>query len=469
MTNVIPTEAKPALDYLESAFTKPQYDARVAETKYEYFYPTSGTRNTNVLRWTLPHKGKGQIVPDLNKMVLAPSIKVTNQSKTGPPPLDYKSAPCNNFMLSIFNSLRINFNTTTVLKLDHYAIYNYLRMRLNCDNNDLGTWATTRCFFDEATGEDFDNINTTGWTQRRNQFGGIVKKPLKVRDKDDQEVNNPELNKFVFTHQPIFFIGSLDHFLPTPPFLSNVDIHVELELSKPSYVFQSEDDTMNDINFDFDSCRLFVPQTKLNDKLFVQIEARLAKEAMRQFFTSTQVNTYSISTGNKVQTFDCVASGFNPSRLYLTLQEQERINGKFSLNCFKFPLVLNKGNPFRLKSMRVTLQGEEVEGLSCDKSQYSFKDEYFRLFHLTKQDGGKNACSLTYRNFLENTCVLIYDFTTSLNGTEPPLLPLVREGHLRVEVEFDKPSTCPITLIAICEMQSAVTIENSGKCTLTTV
>ena len=194
MTNVIPTEAKPALDYLESAFTKPQYDARVAETKYEYFYPTSGTRNTNVLRWTLPHKGKGQIVPDLNKMVLAPSIKVTNQSKTGPPPLDYKSAPCNNFMLSIFNSLRINFNTTTVLKLDHYAIYNYLRMRLNCDNNDLGTWATTRCFFDEATGEDFDNINTTGWTQRRKQFGGIVKKPLKVRDKDDQEVNTPELN-----------------------------------------------------------------------------------------------------------------------------------------------------------------------------------------------------------------------------------------------------------------------------------
>ena len=30
MTNVIPTEAKPALDYLESAFTRPQYDARTS-------------------------------------------------------------------------------------------------------------------------------------------------------------------------------------------------------------------------------------------------------------------------------------------------------------------------------------------------------------------------------------------------------------------------------------------------------
>ena len=128
----------------------------------------------------------------------------------------------------------------------------------------------------------------------------------------------------------------------------------------------------------------------MNDKLFVQIEARLAKEAMRQFFTSTQINTYSISTGNKTQTFDCIASGSKPSRLYLALQETDRINGKFSLNSFKFPRVYGKGaNQFMLKSVKVTLQGEEVEGLACDKSQNSFKDEYFRLFHLTKQDVGK--------------------------------------------------------------------------------
>ena len=58
-----------------------------------------------------------------------------------------------------------------------------------------------------------------------------------------------------------FFIGTLDHFLPQPPYLANTDIHIELELSKPSYVFQSENDTMTDINFDFERCRLFVPKT----------------------------------------------------------------------------------------------------------------------------------------------------------------------------------------------------------------
>ena len=201
-----------------------------------------------------------------------------------------------------------------------------------------------------------------------------------------------------------------------------------------------------------------------------QIEARLAKEAMRQYFTSTQINTYSISTGNKTKTFDCFASGFRTSRLYLALQETDRINGKYSLNCLKFPRLYGTGSDqFMLKSVKVTLQGEEVEGLACDKSQNSFKDEYFRLFHLTKQDGGKNACSLTFENWVTNTCILIYDFTTTLNGTEPPLLPLVKDGHIRVEIEFDRASTLPTTLICMSEMQSAITIENSGKCSLTTI
>ena len=78
MANVITAEAKPALDYLESAFVKPQYDVRASDTKYEYYWPTSGTKNTTCLRFTIPNTGKGQIVPDLNKLDLAPNIKITN-------------------------------------------------------------------------------------------------------------------------------------------------------------------------------------------------------------------------------------------------------------------------------------------------------------------------------------------------------------------------------------------------------
>ena len=115
------------------------------------------------------------------------------------------------------------------------------------------------------------------------------------------------------------------------------------------------------------------------------------------------------------------------------------------------------------------MNGEDVEGLACDKSQRSFRDMYFRLFHLTRQDLGNVACSLTYKDFTDHMCVAMYDFTASMGGTQDPLVPLVKDGHLRAEILFDKPTTCPLVLIAMVEKQSTITLEDSGKCTLSMI
>ena len=234
-------------------------------------------------------------------------------------------------------------------------------------------------------------------------------------------------------------------------------------------VFQSIDDSdrHTDINFDFEKVRLFVPTYRINDKLFVDLESRLAKEAMRQYFISTELSTHSISTGSQSVTFDSVATGSQPQRLYLLVQQQDVFNGKFSKNCYKFPRILNHpAAPFIIQNMKVTLNGEEIDSLSCDKSTRSFRDMYFRLFHLTRQDMGTVACSLTYKDFCDHLCIGIYDFTSTMGGTVDPMVPLVKGVHLRVELLFDKPSTCPLVLCNMIEKQSALEIESSSKCTL---
>ena len=406
-------------------------------------------------------------------MILAVDLKITNKHRNGIPPVGIVSAPCNNFLNSIWGSLRICYNNTCVLKLDHYPIYNYTRMLLNCNNFDFDTWATNRIFYKEGSSEDLDDVKTTGWLARRKLFGAPVAKPARVPKPGDptNTIANPQLGKFRYSENATFFMGTLDHFLPQPPFLPNTDIHVELDLNKPSYVFQSQDETEDniDINFDLDRCKLYVPEIELNDKLYTQMSERIKKEPLRQFFTSTHINTFSISANSKIEDFDCVAKGLNPSRLYVLLQETDRINGKFTLNSLKFPRLFNKTDPFLLQSVKVTVKGEEVEGLNADTSLHTFRDNYFRLFHLLKHDSGKQACSLSFEDFTNHACILVYDLTASKNATEPPILPLVKPGHLRVTVEFSKASTCPMTLITICEMQSAITIEESGKCTLSTV
>ena len=139
MTNIVSKDAQPTIDYLASAFKKPEYNARLSETKYDFFYPISGVSNS-CLRWTIPHN-MGRFVPNMEKMVLAPEIRITNRAKTDRPTDDIQSGPCNNFINSIFASLRICYNTTCVLKIDNYPIYNLTRLLLNNDDNDLKTWA----------------------------------------------------------------------------------------------------------------------------------------------------------------------------------------------------------------------------------------------------------------------------------------------------------------------------------------
>ena len=125
-------------------------------------------------------------------------------------------------------------------------------MKLNCDDNDFKTWASNRCFYDEGEEEDLDDIDTKGWKKRRSQFGGPIISPKEILDptkEDGSKIDNPDLGKFRYNEKPTFFIGKLDTFLETPALLPNVDIHVQLDLSKPEYVFHSDEDSTDDINF----------------------------------------------------------------------------------------------------------------------------------------------------------------------------------------------------------------------------
>ena len=111
MANIVTTDSKPAVDTLLHGFRKPIYDLPAVDTKYEDHYSISGTRNVNCLRFVIP-KSRGIYVAEINKMVLALDLKITNKSHTLTPPVNINSGPAQNFMFTIFSSLCITYNTT---------------------------------------------------------------------------------------------------------------------------------------------------------------------------------------------------------------------------------------------------------------------------------------------------------------------------------------------------------------------
>ena len=65
MANIVQNDALLALDALDQAFKQPLNNAHIADMKYKYYYPTSGTKNVSVLRWTISQK-RGPKVPDVS-------------------------------------------------------------------------------------------------------------------------------------------------------------------------------------------------------------------------------------------------------------------------------------------------------------------------------------------------------------------------------------------------------------------
>ena len=220
-------------------------------------------------------------------------------------------------------------------------------------------------------------------------------------------------------------------------------------MNKPDVVFQSADGTAanKDINFEIDEMKLLVPCVSLNDKLYLDIESILSKQPIRHIFNKTEeVCIQSSPKGAKTCILDSLS--LVPSWLYLLiqvrygpltttnfasvgshvsrsfffslLQETSRLHGQYDLNSFKFSLVFNskdsdKTKHFCLNQCFVSPGPQTIEELNVDLTNNSFKDHYYHLYNLLNLDHGKGACSLTFENFLNNYCLLIYDFSATLN------------------------------------------------------
>ena len=188
MATIIDSDAQPTIDTLLDGFKKPDFDLRVVETRYVDYNPIAGPRHTQVLRYIIP-KSHGNFVKAVDKMILALDLKITNSKKNGLPPLDINSGPCQNFLFSVFSGLRISYGNTTVLHLENYHLYSYLRMLLTCNAEDFKTRASNRGFIPMDPEEEMDTVPNKAWTGRKKLFGG--------------EITTPGPNKGKFSYSPV--------------------------------------------------------------------------------------------------------------------------------------------------------------------------------------------------------------------------------------------------------------------------
>ena len=172
-TLVVDDQSAAGLDYFQSSFKPAVYDSRLTDTYYETFYPVSGVKSVDEIRFSIPAKKGGKVL-NVNKAVVALSVRMTEKDKSGEPAKNTKAVPCNFFSSAIFRSLNIRINDTTVCDIGNYGVYSQLCHILNSDLNDEATWMSNM-LYEKDTLENWDDCETNqGWLARRKHFGATV-------------------------------------------------------------------------------------------------------------------------------------------------------------------------------------------------------------------------------------------------------------------------------------------------------
>ena len=203
-TLIVDDQSAAGLEYFQSSFKPAVYNSRLNGTYFKTFYPVSGVKSVDNIRFSIPAKKGGKVL-QVNKAVVCLSVRLTNKDKSDKPKDDTKAAPCNNFTSAIFCSLNIWLNDTTVCHISNYGAYSQLCLTLNTDVNDETT-GMKNLQYEKDTSVNWDDTTTNdGWVSRRNHFGTTVG------------------GKFVFQKDPEFYMFQLQSYLPAFHFLPHCD------------------------------------------------------------------------------------------------------------------------------------------------------------------------------------------------------------------------------------------------------
>lgn len=74
--------------------------------------------------------------------------------------------------------------------------------------------------------------------------------------------------------------------------------------------------------------------------------------------------------------------------------------------------------------------------------------------------------SISLDDFEESFFFISFDLTTALNGNSQVIIPTVKAGHVRIEIEFNTGTFQELTLLSFCQYSSVVEIDKNRSISL---
>ncbi|KAJ8030074.1 hypothetical protein HOLleu_29650 [Holothuria leucospilota] len=416
-------------------FTIPPTQTSIERGDWKEYRPLSTINTGGPIEFFV--SGSGEEYIDLDQTQLYVRAKITKKDGSALED-DDAVGPVNLFLQSLFNQVDVALNGREISSATPtYPYRAMIETLLNYSHATKMDQLTSALFYKDTAGK--MDVADPGAAAAAANMG------LKKR------------SRFTNGSKEVELIGRLhsDIFCQEKYLLSGVDLRLKLTPSKDSFVLMSSGQDP-EYRVMLQQVSLFVRKVKIAPSVLIAHAKALESDTAKYTVRRVQTKILSVPAGNYSLNEDHVFLGQLPKRIVIACVDSDAFNGSYTKNPFHFKH--NKINNLALYYDGVQIPTKPLKpNFNADDAATHSVRSYFTLFTGTHKNYRDESVGISREDYPAGYTLFAFDFTPDLS--DGGHFNLVKEGNLRLEMNFAEALPRTINVIVYAEFDNVIEID----------
>ncbi|KAK3086425.1 hypothetical protein FSP39_018310 [Pinctada imbricata] len=400
-------------------FDIPPTQTAVENVYYQDIRPISQISDTSPIEFQLSGQNGMEYI-DLKKTRIYVKLKVLKDSAV----IDSSDnvGPVNLLLQSLFSQVDVSIQNKPISNSGVYYPYLSMLNALVHYGSDAKSSQLTSQMWERDVAGKFDDVDAKAGTNT-----GLFNRAKLIKDSKTIDLEGPIMHE----------LFQMDRYI-----LNQVAIQVKFYRSRPEFYLLSSK-TSAKYNAKLEEVILRVCKCKINPAVILSHAKMLETTSAKYPYKKTEVKMYNVAKGVRNVSLENMFSGTRPDRIYIAFVSSQAVAGDYTKNPYNF-------QHYNILHIALHSDGTPIANsplkLNFDSSADTTVSAYVNLFDSNGKwlfDTGNN---ISRDDFLKGgNVVFCFDLEPAFDQGE--YLTLLRQGNVRLDVQFNTALTETITVI----------------------